>query len=256
MDSLNGKIALVTGGSRGIGRGISERLAADGALVAVHYGSDESAAAGTVAAIEAAGGHAFAVRAQLGSGNGDVATLFDVLDRDLLARTGATHIDNLDNNAGISAFADLAATSPELYDELFAINTRAPFFIAQAATVRMGDGGRIIAISSGVTQRAQPTLLAYSMSKAALDVMGHTLAKELAPRGIAVNTVAASLVDTDMNAAWLRTSEEAKAQAASVSAFNRLGEPRDIADVVAFIASDDARFITGHYLDATGGSLL
>jgi len=256
MDSLNGKIALVTGGSRGIGRGISERLAADGALVAVHYGSDESAAADTVAAIEAAGGQAFAVRAQLGSGNGDVATLFDVLDRDLLARTGATHIDILVNNAGISAFADLAATSPELYDELFAINTRAPFFIAQAATVRMGDGGRIIAISSGVTQRAQPTLLAYSMSKAALDVMGHTLAKELAPRGITVNTVAASLVDTDMNAAWLRTSEEAKAQAASVSAFNRLGEPRDIADVVAFIASDDARFITGHYLDATGGSLL
>jgi len=256
MDSLDGKIALVTGGSRGIGRGISERLAADGALVAVHYGSDESAAADTVAAIEAAGGQAFAVRAQLGSGNGDVATLFDVLDRDLLARTGATHIDILVNNAGISAFADLAATSPELYDELFAINTRAPFFIAQAATVRMGDGGRIIAISSGVTQRAQPTLLAYSMSKAALDVMGHTLAKELAPRGITVNTVAASLVDTDMNAAWLRTSEEAKAQAASVSAFNRLGEPRDIAEVVAFIASDDARFITGHYLDATGGSLL
>jgi 3-oxoacyl-[acyl-carrier protein] reductase len=256
MDSLNGKIALVTGGSRGIGRGISERLAADGALVAVHYGSDESAAADTVTAIEAAGGQAFAVRAQLGSGSGDVATLFDVLDRELLARTGATHIDILVNNAGISAFADLVATSPELYDELFAINTRAPFFIAQAATVRMGDGGRIIAISSGVTQRAQPTLLAYSMSKAALDVMGHTLAKELAPRGITVNTVAASLVDTDMNAAWLRTSEEAKAQAASVSAFNRLGEPRDIADVVAFIASDDARFITGHYLDATGGSLL
>jgi 3-oxoacyl-[acyl-carrier protein] reductase len=256
MASLNGKIALVTGGSRGIGRGISERLAADGALVAVHYGSNESAAADTVAAIEAAGGQAFAVRAQLGSSNGDVATLFDALDRELLARTGATHIDILVNNAGISAFADLAATTPGLYDELFAINTRAPFFIAQAAAVRMGEGGRIIAISSGVTQRAQPTLLAYSMTKAALDVMGQTLAKELAPRGITVNTVAASLVDTEMNAAWLRTSEEAKAQAAAVSAFNRLGEPRDIADVVAFIASDDARFITGHYLDATGGSLL
>jgi NAD(P)-dependent dehydrogenase (short-subunit alcohol dehydrogenase family) len=187
-DSLAGKVALVTGGSRGIGRGIATRLAADGALVAVHYATNSQAAAETVTSIE--------------------------------------------------------------------VNTRAPFFLTQAAAERMGPGGRIITISSGVTRQAVPNLLAYSMSKAAIDVMARTLAKELAPRGITVNVVASGLVDTDMNAAWLRASDEAREQAASVSAFGRIDQPSDIADVVAFTASEDARWITGQVLDATGGSVL
>jgi 3-oxoacyl-[acyl-carrier protein] reductase len=256
MSTLDGKVALVTGASRGIGRGIAERLASDGALVAVHYGTNADAAAGTVAAIEAAGGSGFPVGAQLGV-PGDVATLFAALDAELAERQGSTDLDIVVNNAGVSLQGGLAETTPELYDEQFAVNARAPLFIAQAAAERMGDGGRIISISSGVTRQAWPGLLAYSMSKAAIDVMARTLAKELAPRGITVNVVAAGLVDTDMNAGWLRTGDEAaREQAASVSAFDRIGEPADVADVVAFVASSDSRWVTGQVIDATGGSVL
>jgi 3-oxoacyl-[acyl-carrier protein] reductase len=249
------KVALVTGGSRGIGRGIATRLAADGALVAVHYGARADAAQEVVAEIEAAGGQAFAVGAPLG-GEGDVEALFAALDAELTARTGSTRVDIVVSNAGIALGANLAGTTRAMFDELIAVNTRAPLFIAQAAAERMDAGGRIITISSGVTKQAWPDLLAYAMSKAAIEVMSLTLAKELAPRGITVNAVAAGLVDTDMNAGWLRVSDESRAQAAAVSAFGRVGEPADVADVVAFVASDDGRWVTGQVLDATGGSVL
>jgi 3-oxoacyl-[acyl-carrier protein] reductase len=252
---LRGKVALVTGGSRGIGRAISERLARDGALVAVHYGTNACAAADTVAAIEARGGAAFAVGARLGH-DGDVAALFDALDAELRARTRTTRLDILVNNAGIAIEGGLAETTPELYDRQFAINARAPLFIVQAAAERMGDGGRIVSISSRVTRQAKPSMLAYAMSKATIDVMTRTLAKELAPRGITVNCVSPGVVDTDMNAGWLRANKQAREQVASLSAFNRLATPGDIADVVAFAASHDARWMTGQILDATGGAVL
>jgi NAD(P)-dependent dehydrogenase (short-subunit alcohol dehydrogenase family) len=254
-NALQDQVALVTGGSRGIGRGIAERLAADGALVAVHYATNADAAADVVATIAAAGGRAFAVGQPLGVA-GDVAGLFAQLDAELTARTGSTHLDVVVNNAGVAVQAGLAQTTPAVFDEQFAVNTRAPLFIAQAAAERMGDGGRIITISSGVTRQAWPNLLAYSMSKAAIEVMARTLAKELAPRGITVNVVAAGLVDTDMNAGWLRVDDDSRAYAASVSAFGRVGLPADVADVVAFAASPDARWVTGQVLDATGGSVL
>jgi NAD(P)-dependent dehydrogenase (short-subunit alcohol dehydrogenase family) len=155
-----------------------------------------------------------------------------------------------------AALATLADTTPAMYDELFAVNTRAPFFLTQALAPRMGEGGRVIAISSGVTDTAWPHLLAYTMTKAAVEAMTRTPAKDLAARGITVNAVQPGLVDTDMNAPWMRVSEETLAQAAEVSAFGRVGEPRDVADVVAFLAGDDARFVTGQVIDATGGSLL
>jgi len=255
MPNLTGKVALVTGASRGIGRGIAERLAADGALVVVHYGSNADAAAEVVATIEAAGGAAFAVGQMLGV-DGDVAGLFAKLDAELESRRGSTDLDIVVNNAGIAPQADLAATTEAIFDEVFAVNTRAPLFVAQAAVERMGEGGRIVSISSGVTRQAWPNLLAYSMTKAAIDLMARTLAKDLAPRGITVNVVAAGLVDTDMNASWLRASDEARAEGASLSAFGRVGEPAHVADVVAFAASEDARWVTGQVLDATGGSVL
>lgn len=254
MGALDDKTALVTGGSRGIGRAISKRLAADGALVVVHYGRDERAAQETVDELSAGGATAVAVQALLGE-DGDVDALFSSLDAELETLTGSTHLDVVVNNAGIARGADLAETTPEDFDALMAINVRSPLFINQAAVERMSSGGRLIATSSAVTHKAWPETLAYSMSKGSIDVMTRTLAKGLASRGITVNAVGAGLVDTEMNG-WLHSSPEAEAMAAAFSPFNRVGQPADIADIVAFLASDDSRWITGQHIDASGGTNL
>ncbi|MHC0431693.1 SDR family oxidoreductase [Streptomyces sp. O3] len=249
MGTLTGKTALVTGGSRGIGQGIAERLGRDGARVAVHYGSNETAAKETVARIESAGGSAFAIRAELGT-PGDAAALWAEFDR------VADGLDILVNNAGIGTASSFATIDEAEYDRLFAVNTKAPFFLAQQGAERLRDGGRIINISSGLSQAAlMPDLIAYGMTKSALDIFTRYLSKVLGPRGITVNAVAPGIVDTDINAEWLRATPEAWEGAAAYSALGRVGAPSDIADAVAFLASDDGRWVTGHWLDATGGSL-
>lgn len=249
MGALTGRTALVTGGSRGIGRAIAERLGRDGARVAVHYGSNGTAATEAVAAIEAAGGEAFAIGQELGV-PGDAAGLWEQFDR---------HADGLDilvNNAGIVGGRGFADIVEEDFERVFAVNAKAPFFITQLGAERLRDGGRIVNVSSGLSRAAvMPDLIAYSMTKAALDVFTRNLSKVLGPRGITVNAVAPGIVDTDINAHWLRTSDEARADAASMSALGRVGTPSDIADVVAFLASDSGRWITGEWLDTTGGSL-
>ncbi|MEU6670807.1 SDR family oxidoreductase [Streptomyces sp. NPDC046727] len=249
MGALTGKTALVTGAGRGIGRGIAERLGRDGARVAVHYGSNEGAAKETVAAIEAAGGSAFPIGVELGT-PGDAERLWEEFDR---------HADGLDilvHNAGIATSHPFAEIEEEAYDRLFAVNVKAPFFLTRLGTERLRDGGRVVNISSGLARSAaMPQLMAYSMTKAALDVFTRDLSKALGPRGITVNSVAPGIVDTDVNASWLRASEEAWQEAAAYSALGRVGTPADIADVVAFLVSEDGRWVTGHWLDATGGSL-
>lgn len=255
MPALLGKVALVTGSSRGIGAAIAQRLAADGATVAVHYAHNREAAAETVGQIETSGGTAFAVRALLGQ-TGDAAALFAALDSELADRTGSTHLDILVNNAGSVLGGPLATTTAEQLDALLAINVMATFFVTQHAVKRMGTGGRLISVSSAVTTKAWPETLTYAMSKGAVDVMTRTLAKELAAEGITVNAVNPGLVDTDATAAWVHSSPEAEAMVASYSPFNRIGEARDVADVVAFLASDDARWITGQRIDVSGGTNL
>ncbi|MBZ4321644.1 SDR family oxidoreductase [Streptomyces huiliensis] len=253
MSTLKGKTALVTGGSRGIGRAISERLARDGARVAVHYGRDERAAAETVAAITAAGGSAFAVRARLGV-PGDAEALWAAYDEQ------ADGVDILVNNAGTDGVRKpIGATTEEEFDGVFALNTKAPFFVAKLGLERMRDGGRIVNISTGLSRRAMMTdLIAYAMTKGALDVFTMTLAKEVGPRGITVNAVAPGVVDTDLNAGWLRGERNKGAweAMAEMSPLRRVGEPRDIADVVGFLASPEGRWVTGQWIDATGGALL
>jgi 3-oxoacyl-[acyl-carrier protein] reductase len=249
MGVLAGRTALVTGGSKGIGRGIAERLGRDGARVAVHYGSDELAAKGAVGAILAAGGSAFALRAELGA-PGDADELWREFDR---------HADGLDilvNNAGIGTSRPFEEIDEAEYDRVFAVNVKAPHFITQLGATRLRDGGRIVNISSGLARTAvMPDKMAYAMTKGALDIFTRDLAKVLGPRGITVNTVAPGIIDTDNNADWLRSSDEAWAQASSISALGRVGTPADVADVVAFLASDEGRWVTGHWMDATGGSL-
>ncbi|WP_067169191.1 SDR family oxidoreductase [Microtetraspora niveoalba] len=250
MASLEGKTALVTGASRGIGRAVAERLAADGALVAVNYARDEAAAAETVAAITKKGGRAFPVRAELGV-PGDVDALFAALDREL---GSDAPVDVLVHNAGINVSAVIEDVTPEMYDRGFAVNTRAAFFVTRRALARMPDGGRIVTITSGVTRIAFPEGIAYAMTKGALDSFTLALAKHLGPRGITVNNVAPGIIDTDINAGWLRGDADAWRASAARAALGRVGEPSDVADVVAFLASDDARWVTGATIDATGGS--
>ncbi|MFF2653976.1 SDR family oxidoreductase [Streptomyces sp. NPDC058045] len=255
--ALEGKTALVTGGSRGIGRAIATRLGRDGALVAVAYGREKEAAEDVVAGIRADGGRAFPVHAPLGE-HGDAARLWSAFDE-----AGAGHlgegdggaVDIIVNNAGIGTSSDLRGLTEDEFDRIFAVNVRAPFLIVQQALDRLRDGGRVINISSGVTRIALPEIIAYSSTKGALDTFTLTLAKELGPRGITVNAVAPGYTDTD-NTAWLHEDPRAAAEAAAASAFGRVGRPEDVADVVAFLASEDARWITGRTLDATGGACL
>ncbi|MFG2223616.1 SDR family oxidoreductase [Streptomyces sp. NPDC048644] len=253
MSARNGRTALVTGGSRGIGRAVSERLARDGARVAVHYGHDATAAKETVTAIEAAGGQAFAVHAELGVPGGAEA-LWEAFDAQ------ADGLDILVNNAGANSRADgITRVSEAEFDRLFALNTKAPFFLTRLGLPRLRDGGRIINTSTSLTRgTAKPELIAYAMSKGALDVFTSTLAKELGPRGITVNAVAPGAVDTEMNAHWLRGEANSGARTATraISPLGRVAEAGDVADIVAFLASDDSRWVTGQWIDATGGAQL
>ncbi|NEA98890.1 SDR family oxidoreductase [Streptomyces sp. SID13726] len=247
-----GRTALVTGGSRGIGRAISARLAREGALVAVHYGHDEAAADRTVKEIEADGGRAFAVHAVLGV-PGDAATLWSAFDRELVryAPDAAPGLDVLVNNAGITLPRTIEHVTEEDYDRVFAINTKAPFFILQQGLDRLRDGGRIITVSSAAARIAWPTIIAYAMTKAALDHVTLSLAVQLAPRGITVNSVSPGITETEINPTLKDPVIRRTLSAHSV--FDRLGAPADIADVVAFVAGDDARWVTGQCLDASGG---
>ncbi|WP_367137671.1 MULTISPECIES: SDR family oxidoreductase [Streptomyces] len=252
MGTLTGRTALVTGGSRGIGRAVSERLGREGARVAVHYGRDAASAELTVKEIRAAGGDAFAIRAELGA-PGDAEALWAAFDEQ-----AGEGLDILVNNAGIvGPRAPLGEVAPEDYDRIFAVNTRAPFFITQHGLARLRDGGRVINLSTALTRGAAlPDLIAYTMTKGAVDAFTSVLAKQLGERGITVNAVAPGVIDTDMNASWLRAGAEVQEGTAALSPLRRVGEARDVGDVVAFLASDDSRWVTGQWIDTSGGALL
>ncbi|MER8105817.1 SDR family oxidoreductase [Kitasatospora sp. NPDC086801] len=251
MGNLSGKVALVTGAGRGIGRGIAERLARDGALVAVHYGSNEAAAKECVAAIAGAGGRAFTVGAELGV-PGDVDTLVGGLEAGLRAH-GEAALDILVHNAGLNLMGrPIEVLTPEEFDEMVAVNVKAPFFLTQRLLPRLHDGGRIINISSVSTRIASAHGIGYPLTKGALEVFGHTLAKYLGPRNITVNSVVVGFTRTDMTADVLADPANLERNLA-LTALGRIGEIPDIADAVAFLASDDARWITGTKIDVTGG---
>jgi NAD(P)-dependent dehydrogenase (short-subunit alcohol dehydrogenase family) len=253
MTGLANRTALVTGSSRGIGRATAERLAADGALVAVHYNTNAEAARKVVDGIVENGGRAFAVQAELGV-PGDVEALFEALEVGLKEHNGGdVRLDILVNNAGVMGGAAPADMTSDQFDRLFAVNARAPFFIIQRALPIMPDGGRIINISSGLTRFANPDEVAYAMTKGAVEMLALHFAKALGPRGITVNSVAPGITRNDNPVFGI---PEAVEQMAQLSAFGRVGEPSDVADVVAFLASPHGRWVTGSFVDASGGTLL
>ncbi len=249
---LTDKIALVTGASRGIGRAIAERLAADGATVGVHFGKSANAAGEVVASVKAKGGDAFAVGAEL-TEKGAVAKLFAGVDAELSKR-GKTKFDILVNNAGIAPFVSFADTTEQQLDDIYAVNVKALYFITQAALSRLNDGGRIISTSSIVARAPFPALPAYSMLKAPVDNITKSLAVELGPRNITVNAVAPGVIETDM-AEFVKSADGANL-ALSKQALKRIGKAEDVADVVGFLAGPDSRWVTGQVVDVGGGGVL
>ncbi|MCZ2527172.1 glucose 1-dehydrogenase [Streptomyces sp. NPDC059506] len=245
MGVLEGRRALVTGGSRGIGRAVVERLARDGAHVVLSYRERRGDAEDVVAEVGSRGGRAVAVRADLSS-VAAVRTLVTEAEETL-----GGGLDILVNNAGWAVSAPLDEVTEEDYDRIMAVNAKAPFFTMQYAARRMPSGGRIVNVSSLNTLLPAPGVSVYAGSKGALEQFTAVAAKELGPRGITVNAVLPGAVDTEL----LREANttENLAMVVSMTPLGRLGRPADIADVVGFLCGPDARWITGRCLRADGG---
>lgn len=246
------RTALVTGASRGIGRAIALRLAAAGATVAVHYNRDAAAAADVVGMITAAGGSAFAFAADLAD---PVAVRGCLALYDAAVPAGDGMLDIVVLNAGISADRKpIEATTEAELDRVLQVNFKAPFHLIQSAIPRLRDGGRVILVSSMATRVPFPELIAYAPTKAALEALVAPLAVQLGPRGITVNAVLPGATETDMNPIGLDPARVATVTASV--ALRRVGQPDDVADIVAFLASEQGRWVTGQRIDASGGQRL
>jgi 3-oxoacyl-[acyl-carrier protein] reductase len=242
VGTLDGKVAIVTGASRGIGRAVAERLGRDGARVVVNYVQNAGKAQEVVEAVEASGGQAVAVQADIGRLE-DVRRLFHTAEE----RFGG--VDVVINNASVSVFKPHAEVSEEEFDQVFGLIARGTFFALQEAANRLRDGGRIVNISSGGTVTGGPGAGLYLGAKAAVEQFSLALAKELGPRGIRVNAVLPGLTDTD----GMIMPPEAIEQAVDRTPMGRLGQPEDVADVVAFLVGEDGRWMTGQLVRAGGG---
>ena len=255
MASLTNKTALITGASRGIGRATASALADAGAHVLVHYGRSAQDAESLVAGIHAKGGRADAIKADLGTPDG--ATLLAREVRSIVAE----RLDVLVSNAGISKAATIKDHTVEDFDNLFATNVRSPFFLVQQLLPILSEGSNIIVVSSigahavvGKPSLDSPSILAYASTKGALETLVKNWAAILGPRGIRVNAVAPGVIETDMSN--FTKTEVGREVTLGMQALKRIGKPEDVADVVAFLASDKARWITGASIPVDGGSKL
>ncbi|MES0051035.1 MULTISPECIES: SDR family oxidoreductase [unclassified Mesorhizobium] len=238
--SLQGKTALVTGSSRGIGRVIAEGLASKGAAVVVNYVGNHEAADEVVAAIAGRRGKAIAVQADISSVS-DIHRLFDEAESEFGA------IDIVVANVGVAVIKPLTEATEADFDHVFGTNAKGTFFVLQEAARRVRNGGRIIAVSTGGTKMFFTQTALYLGSKGAVEQFVRVLSRELGPRGITVNALSPGFTDTDL------LLERDRAVAAGMSPFGRIGAPRDVADVAVFLASDEARWLTGENIQAGGG---
>lgn len=248
MNTLNGKTALITGASRGIGRASAIALAQAGAQVLVHFGSNESEANAVVAEIRKLGGKAEKIGADLRRADGPHA---------LAKQTRSIVGDRLDilvANAGISKAASIEDTTVEDFDNQFAVNVRAPFFLVQQLLPALCNGSTIILTSSLAAHASVGTLYAYAATKGAIETLVKHFAVALGPRGIRVNGIAPGVVETDMSN--FTKTDAGRDFTLGMQALKRLAQPNDIASALAFLASEDAAWITGHTLNVDGGSKL
>jgi 3-oxoacyl-[acyl-carrier protein] reductase len=237
---LEGKTALVTGGSRGIGRAIAERLAADGAAIVINYARNEQLAHEVVKAVSAKGGKAIGIQADV-SKPAEVRRLFNEAEKAIGG------LDIVIANAGVHIVKPLIENTEADYDYIFDINTRGVFFTLQEAGRRVRDGGRVVVVSTGGTKMHFANMSLYLGSKGAIEQFARSLSLELGPRNVTVNVLSPGFTDTDM------LPEQYREYGASLSPFNRVGAPEDVADVATFLASDASRWVTGQNLQAGGG---
>jgi NAD(P)-dependent dehydrogenase (short-subunit alcohol dehydrogenase family) len=246
MSDLISRTALVTGASRGIGRAAAHALASAGARVIVHYGSGAKEAETLVAEIRAAGGVADAIGADLGAPDGAHKLAAEV------RKVVGERLDVLVANAGVATAASIEDQTVAEFDRMFAVNVRAPFFLVQQLLPLLGEGSSIVLLSSLAARASVGMLPAYAATKGAIDTLVKHFAALLGPRGIRVNAVAPGVIDTDMSS-FVR-SDEGRDYTLGIQALQRIGHPDDIADVLAFLASDAARWVTGDTIQAGGGS--
>ena len=246
MSKLAGKVAVVTGASKGIGAGIAKALAQDGAAVVVNYASSKTGAEAVVAAITAAGGRAIAVQ-------GDVSQAAQAQAVIEAAVTAFGRLDVLVNNSGVYDFAAIEEITEAHYRKLFDVNVLGVLLATQAAARHLGEGGSIVNISSAITHVHTPAAAVYAGTKGALNAISGVLANELAPRRIRVNTVSPGYVVTEGTHSAGIAGSEMEAGFVAQTPLGRAGAPDDIARVVAFLASDDARWLTGEVITASGG---
>ncbi|QJW99302.1 SDR family NAD(P)-dependent oxidoreductase [Frigoriglobus tundricola] len=243
---LAGKVALITGSSRGIGAAIATRFAAEGAKVVVNYANSAGEADKVVAAVKAAGGEAVAVKANMGA-PAEIPGLFAATVK------AFGKLDVLVNNAAIMQRTFLPDVTAESIDAHFNVNVRGYLLAVKHAAELMTSGGCIINVGSAISRMAYPGAVVYTATKGAIDVMTRVLAAELGPKGIRVNVLAPGSTRTDMNSEKSGKTKEEEHQEEQATALRRIGEPEDIADAAVLLACDDARWITGTWLDVSGG---